>query len=102
MNQEIFSVYDNAVKRFMEPFDAPSVEYAIRSFVKSVNHPGHPFNEYPESYVLFHVGSFDQEKGVLIPCVPENLGLASNFKTQSVFDGDVDGQNQEVNGARSG
>jgi len=80
MTTELFSIWDSAAQRYLEPFFAPTIEYAIRQFRQAVNKPDHQFNLYPEDYTLFHVGSFDQEEGQLQPlATPHSLGVAMSF-----------------------
>lgn len=73
----IFTVFDSAAKRYLQPFFAESIEVAIRSFRQAVNEDGHQFNRFPEDYTLFHVGSFDQVEGTVgsLPA-PHSLGVA--------------------------
>lgn len=76
MKHLLFAVYDSAAKAFNLPFPAQTIEMAIREFRQAVNREGR-FNDYPEDYTLFHVGEFDQEKGLLVPlATPVNLGVA--------------------------
>lgn len=80
MSCELFSVFDSAAKRFLEPFYAPTIEYAIRSFRQTVNSSESTIQRFPEDYTLFHIGSFDQESGMLNPgAAPVSLGVAITF-----------------------
>lgn len=76
---EGFTVYDSAAARYLDPFFAPTIEFAIRGFRQAVNKEGHQFHEFPEDYTLFHVGSFDPEKGIFVPQEPRSLGVAITF-----------------------
>lgn len=79
----LFSVYDSAAERFLEPFCAPTVEFAIRSFKEAVTRDGHQFNKFPEDYTLFKVGEYDQESGSLKPvATPQSLGVAITFMAE--------------------
>lgn len=77
-----FSVYDGAAHRYLDPFVAPTAEVAIRGFRSVCNKEGHPFNEYPADYTLFHVGDFDPESGVIEPVVPHSLGNGIQYCEQ--------------------
>lgn len=80
MKTGLFTVFDNAANRFLEPFPAETVEVAIRSFREIVNTDGHQFNKFPQDYTLFHVGVFDQELGTIDAFdTPRSLGLAITF-----------------------
>mgnify|MGYP000067247393 CR=1 FL=1 len=75
----LLSVFDQAAKRYVDPFPAPTVEFAIRGFKEAVMTEGHQFNKFPEDYVLFQVGSFDVESGVIDPCTPVKISQALDF-----------------------
>jgi len=80
----LFTVYDSAARRYLDPFCAETIEVAIRMFRALVNKPEHMFARFPEDYTLFHVGSFDPESGLLVPLVaPHSLGVAITFVTPS-------------------
>lgn len=79
MMTELFSVFDTAAGRFMDPICAPTIEFAIRGFRQAVSTPKHQFNLYPEDYVMYHVGSFDGELGVVIPQVAVKIAMAVSF-----------------------
>lgn len=66
--------------RYLDPFTAPTTEFALRQFRSSANKEGHMFCAYPESYTLFHIGTFDPETGLVesFPA-PHSLGVAIQF-----------------------
>jgi hypothetical protein len=64
----------------MEPFHAPTIESAIRSFRHTVNTGNNNIRQFPEDYTLFHIGTFDQVEGTIQPLkTPANLGVAITF-----------------------
>jgi hypothetical protein len=79
MDSHVFTVYDSAAQRYLDPFTAPTIEFALREFRRLVNTSGHNFNVYPDDYTLFLIGTFDQEAGVLNPIHPQSLGVAVTF-----------------------
>lgn len=84
MREEIFTVFDTAAKRFLQPFFADTVEVACRMFRELVNKEGHQFNKYPEDYVLFHLGTYDGENGSLNSFPePHSLGVAITYVQRS-------------------
>jgi hypothetical protein len=84
MTINLFTVYDAAAARYLEPFHAPTIEYAIRQFRSSVEQEGHMFAKYPEDYTLFHIGEYNQETGLLTPnAAPVSLGVAITFVPQT-------------------
>jgi len=89
METHIFTVYDSAASRFLEPFCAPTIEFAMREFKTAANQEGHQFAKYPSDYTLFHIGQFDAEKGKVEGKDPISLGLAITF-VDTPFSGDPD------------
>lgn len=79
MDTLLFSVYDQAAERFLDPFVAPTHAVAIRGFEAAIGKQGHPFQEYPQDYTLFQIGSFDAESGQLVPITPHSLGNGVQF-----------------------
>jgi len=76
---ELFSVYDMAAKRYMDPFPAPTIEFALRGFKDAVGTADHQFAKYPEDYSLFHVGTFDPELGECEKIMPHQIAKAASF-----------------------
>lgn len=88
MELNIFTVFDSAANAFLQPFFAPTIETAIRSFRELVNEPNHQFHKFPEDYVLFHVGTFDQNTGQTSGFdAPRNLGIALTFLPSPIPNG---------------
>ncbi len=73
MRAEIFCVRDMVADRYMEPFCALNVGSAIRGFLDICAEDAHPFNKHPHDYCLYHIGNFDGELGVLVPCDPHKV-----------------------------
>lgn len=86
MNVEIFSVYDLAAKRYMDPFCAPTMEFAIRGFREACETPDHQFRKFHEDYVLYRVGEFDAELGLLTGQTATKIAMASSFVSDIAFD----------------
>lgn len=80
MTLNIFTVFDQAAGRFLDPFVAATVEVAIREFRRVVNQPGHQFHEFPQDYCLYHSGEFNPEDGTILAYPhPHSLGVAHTF-----------------------
>jgi hypothetical protein len=80
MTKILFTVFDSAAKAYMEPFFAPTVEFAIRKFRATVNEPGTTIHRFPEDYSLFAIGEFDPETGMVKPYQElHSLGVAIQF-----------------------
>ncbi len=79
MEKHLFSVYDSAAAMYLDPFVAPTVEFAIREFRRMANTPGQQIATYPADYTLFHIGAFDSLSGQLLEIPPSSLGVAITF-----------------------
>jgi len=65
-----YSVFDKAVDSFLPPFFVPAKGAAIRSFTDALRDPQHPFAKHHEDYVLYEVGVFDDQSGLLVTQEP--------------------------------
>jgi len=83
MNKHLFTVYDSAAGAYLDPFVAPSIEFALREFRKIINTDGHQFNNFPEDYTLFHIGEFNPMNALLEGIGPTSLGVAITFVEQT-------------------
>lgn len=70
MKVGIYAVHDAAVGAFLQPFVARSDAEAVRMFGFAVADAETILNKSPEHFVLYHVGSFDDQKALLEPVVP--------------------------------
>lgn len=61
MGTGVFSVYDSKAESYLPPFFARNRASAIRSFTAAVLDPGSDLNRFPEDYVLFDLGKWDDE-----------------------------------------
>ena len=61
----MFSIYDSKAKSYLPPFHMPNDDMALRVFQDCVSDPNHAFGKHPEDYTLFHLGSFDDETGII-------------------------------------
>lgn len=62
MITNLYSVYDVKTKLYQYPFQTVNDETAKRSFKHVCNEKNHIFNNNPEDYSLFKVGSWDDEE----------------------------------------
>lgn len=61
MLTKIFTVYDTKAKAYMPPFYMQSTGQAMRAFEDTVNDETHAFAKHPEDYVLYELGTFDDQ-----------------------------------------
>ncbi len=80
MKLQVFSIFDSKAEAFIQPWYSQTVGTAIRSFEQAVNQSDHDFYKFSGDYTLFHLGDFDQAKGLFdMKATPVNLGLAVTF-----------------------
>lgn len=70
---KIYSVRDNQVEAFLQPFFSPTMGSAIRSLTEVVNDPQHTFSKHAADYSLYHLGDFDDATGILTPAEPHRV-----------------------------
>lgn len=80
---KIFSIYDTKAEAYLQPFFLKTTAIAIREIETAVNNPEHQFGKYPQDYVLFELGTWDEEKGQCeMLSAPLSLGVTLEFKSQ--------------------
>lgn len=80
MKIKVFSVYDSKVQAYMQPFFAPTVGSASRSFSDACMDKESQFARHPEDYTFFQVGEFDDSEGVFLAFpAPVSLGNALEY-----------------------
>lgn len=70
MRLKAFAVYDGKIGAFMRPFFDAHLGSALRSFEEACTEPTSPFAKHASDFVLYQVGEFEDEKGLLVPCTP--------------------------------
>ena len=76
----VYTVWDNKVEAYLQPFFSPTKGSAIRAFSEVVNDRSHVFGKNPADYVLFELGSFDDSKGSFnLHAAPVSIGVAVEF-----------------------
>jgi len=63
---QMFSVYDVKTKIFQSPFYAHNSGHAMRIMTDAVSKPDSQFGRYPEDFLLFEVGMFDDQSGLVL------------------------------------
>lgn len=79
MKQNVYSIFDEKGKGFMQPFFLQNNKVAIRTFANLVNSEGHNFNANPEDYTLYLLGEFDVDNGKIESVQREMLGNGVEF-----------------------
>lgn len=83
MMHQIFSIQDTKSKTFNPPFYQKNVGEACRTFTKLVNDTTSLLNQYPEDFILVHLGQFCDDTGEIVVINPVNIGTATQYIKQS-------------------
>lgn len=80
------SVRDAKSEVYGNPFFAPSVGAAIRSFDDEVNRnePGNILNSHPEDFSLFQLGAFNDSEGTFEIITPKLLVHGKEVKRSAI------------------
>jgi len=65
-----FSAYDGKLGVFMTPFFMQHTGQALRTWEDLVNNGDSIIAKHPSDFILYEVGSFEDDKGILIPQNP--------------------------------
>lgn len=86
LDMKMFSIYDEAAKFFGPPISAPNAEM-IRRTVRQMVADGVqvPFLQYPDEFVVYFVGEFDEDSGCVtgLDSPPERIAKISELMAQS-------------------
>ena len=78
-----YAVLDVKVSAFLLPMFFPTTPSALRGFGAAAVDPSHDFSKFPEDYILYEIGSWDSELGMLSAlAVPTPLAKALDFKVK--------------------
>ncbi len=59
MEHQMYTVYDEKSKAYLQPFFSQSDGTAIRAITDCVYNRDHVFSKHPADFTLFHLGSYD-------------------------------------------
>lgn len=80
----MFSIFDDKVAAFIQPFFSPTIASAMREFKEACNNTNTNFHKHAGDYTLFHLGKFDPDNAeITMLDTPANLGLALTFVDQN-------------------
>lgn len=81
LDRLIFSVFDSKAAAFLAPFFVRTEAEAVRWFGLMCRNPEHDFGRFAEDFMLFELGSFREETGVITPLAsPRSVVLGSVLK----------------------
>lgn len=85
MIHSIFSIYDQAVKSYNQPWFVQSKDLGKRLFIAQVNQdPKTPLYQNAEQFVLYYLGTYDDETCEFALITPEAVMRASDCKDPKV------------------
>ncbi|AXL15240.1 nonstructural protein [Microviridae sp.] len=67
MIHQMFTVLDDKAAAYIQPFFAPTIEHAKRTFKDTCNDTDHAFYRNPDDYTLVHIGEYDDNSACLHP-----------------------------------
>ena len=77
---KIFAVWDSKAEAYMQPFFASTVGLALRIFSDNVANQDSVLFKYPDDFVLFEIGLWDERTGEMINHEANiNLGMAREY-----------------------
>jgi hypothetical protein len=77
---ECFTIYDSKANHFATPFFSHTIETALRALKSQVNKGQGPLHDFPEDYILFHIGRYNPETGQLEPESPRSIANCVTLK----------------------
>lgn len=77
---KIFSVYDSSVNAYLSPFFCRTKGEAIRALVNELDNPNSNIAKYPDDFILFEIGEYDDQSGSISSIAPVSVGVAIEFK----------------------
>lgn len=90
MKHQIFSIYDEKAQAYLPPFFLHNIGMATRSFQDCINDDKHQFAQNPHDYTLFHIGEFQDDKGLITPFTSvKSLGNGVEFINQDTSTNDA-------------
>lgn len=84
MNHQVMCVYDSKARVYYKPYYVSTVEVGQRAFAGAVSDVGTEVSKFPADFVLFHLGTFDDDTGRFeqLP-EPVNLGHGAAYRSLS-------------------
>lgn len=79
---EMCAVKDRALNAFMRPWFAQSLGQAIRMFTDEINNPQGELNKHPDDYDLWHLGTWNDDTGLMNPNTeaPKQLAIGKQVR----------------------
>lgn len=78
-HNKLYSIYDSKAGIYYKPFVSRTKGEALRMFQQAANDSQTTIGQYPEDFVLFEIGSFDDTKGNVEHQTHISLGKALDY-----------------------
>lgn len=79
MNSGLYSVRDSATGVYQNIFQSPTNEAAMRDFGDLARDETTSVNKHPDDYILYRVGSWDDDTGTITREEPIKLAHARDY-----------------------
>ena len=96
MRQQIYSIFDNKVKTFSNPFYTTHDQLAIRQATAVVNDNSTTLSQYPDDFELWNMGIWD-DSGKFSDINPKKMVPLSKLKKPEVQNGKIDENQNSLN-----
>lgn len=82
-----YALYDTVSESYMLPSYARNDDQTIRDLVVGITHNRESLLYFkPEDFLLYHVGTYDNEKGIISGSLPRLVGRVGEFLKSEVND----------------
>lgn len=85
MKLTVAAVYDLKSESYLQPIFVPNKATAERAFSNSVNGRESDISQNPEDFIMYHIGEYDDESGLLTPLQPP-AHIADAIKLKRIND----------------
>lgn len=83
MELKVFSIYDNAVKAYNQPFFMLTQAEAVRAFSNLLKDINSSIAQNPQDYVLYKLGTYDNQTGMFTQDKSHTrIGSANEFNVE--------------------
>lgn len=65
MKTKIFTIRDQKLNAFNNPFTAPTADAVVRQLASDIREKNGDLGKYPEDFDLYELGEFDPESGTI-------------------------------------
>lgn len=80
---KIYTIRDDKAAAYLPPFYARQDGEAIRMFQNTMSDSQSNFAKWPEQFILFALGEYNEDTGVITPLdAPRAIGSGVDFKNQ--------------------